>query len=108
MSLAEEKALVHQLDPLLRELIAFGLVERAPGDGEPRWELTDAAQHRLTALHKPAPASGSMFFVGHRCDRCRDHTVTRLVDGAHLCARCQGDAAVDTTPPGGVPAQRPA
>lgn len=91
MPTAEDRPLAHQLDPLLRELMAFGLVEkRAEGEGD-RWELTSAAQRRLTALDRPVPDQSSMYFVGHRCDRCRDHTVTRRVGTAHLCARCAAE-----------------
>lgn len=94
MPTAEDRPLTHHLDPLLRELMAFDLVRREVGDGadgapgSERWVLTDAAQQRLSTLHRPAPDQASMFFVGHRCDRCRDHTVTRRVGSGHLCARC--------------------
>jgi hypothetical protein len=106
MSSADDRPLVHQLDPLLRELMAFGLVERTDSADGTRWVLSAQAQRRLSELDRPVPAGGSMFYVGHRCDRCRDHTVTRLVGSEHLCARCQ--ALADTTPPAGVPRQQPA
>lgn len=89
MPTAEERPLAHQLDPVLRELMAFDLVEKRIDDaGGACWVLTQAAQRRLTALDRPVPDQASMFFVGHRCDHCRDHTVTRRVASAHLCARC--------------------
>lgn len=95
--LDEDRTLTHHLDPLLRELVAFGLVEKVAAGG---WELTGAAQRRLSALDRPVPDQASMFFVGHRCDRCRDHTVTRRVGSAHLCARCL--AEMDAAGAGGA------
>jgi hypothetical protein len=98
MPTADDRSLTHQLDPLLRELMAFDLVRKEvaagaePGvPGGERWVLTEAVQQRLSALHRPVPDQSSMFFVGHRCDRCRDHTVTRRVGSGHLCARCAAE-----------------
>lgn len=97
MPTAQDRPLTHQLDPLLRELMAFDLVRKETGTdeaaGRERWVLTEAAQQRLTALHRPVPDQASMFFVGHRCDRCRDHTVTRRVGSGHLCAYCVAEVA---------------
>jgi len=90
--------------------MTFGLVERVAGDGagsgEDRWVLSESAQRRLSELYRPLPAGGSMFYVGHRCDRCRDHTVTRLFGTEHLCSRCA--SAADVTPPEGMTRQLPA
>lgn len=95
MPTAEDRPIAHQLDPLLRELMAFGLVEKASDGG---WALTQAAQQRLTSLDRPLPDQASMFFVGHRCDRCRDHTVTRRVGSDHLCARCVAEVGAVQAP----------
>lgn len=81
--------LARQFDPLLRELMAFSLVQKDERADGTSWVLTSAAQQRLSALDHPMPEASSMFFVGHRCDECREHTVTRRVGDRLLCARCQ-------------------
>lgn len=95
MPTAEDRQLAHQFDPLLRELLTFGLVAKDLDGDSVRWVLTEEVQRRLTSLDRPAPDQSSMFFVGHRCDRCRDHTVTRRIADARLCARCVAEVAVD-------------
>lgn len=83
-------ALARQFDPLLRELMTFSLVEKKEDGPEgTEWVLTAAAQRRLSMLDHPVPASSLMFVVGHRCDGCREHAVTRRVGDRLLCARCQ-------------------
>jgi len=89
MESIEEPTLARQLDPVLRELVAFGLVEKHIEGDQATWVLSDAAQHRLCLLDRPAPDAASMFFVGHRCDRCREHAVTRRVGERYLCASCR-------------------
>jgi hypothetical protein len=84
---------VHQLDPLLRDLLTFGLVERREGEGPDRWVLSPAAQDRLSFLDRPAPTSSTTFVVGRRCDRCREHAVTRRIGQRYLCARCETEEA---------------
>ncbi|MCK4177405.1 hypothetical protein ACFFRE_12780 [Aciditerrimonas ferrireducens] len=84
---------VHQLDPLLRDLLTFGLVERREGDGQDRWVLSQAAQDRLTFLDRPTPGASTTFVVGRRCDRCREHAVTRRIGERYLCARCETEEA---------------
>lgn len=81
--------LSRQFDPLLRELMAFSLVEKKETSEGVSWVLTTAAQRRLSALDHPIPSGSSMFVVGHRCDGCREHAVTRRVGERLLCARCQ-------------------
>lgn len=95
MQTTGDHPLAHQLDPVLRELMAFGLVEKSVDGPEIRWNLTRAAQQRLSALERPVPDSASMYFVGHRCDRCREHAITRRVGERYLCARCQAEQRWD-------------
>ncbi|MDA8071417.1 MAG: hypothetical protein M0Z82_07360 [Actinomycetota bacterium] len=81
--------LARQFDPLLRELMAFSLVQKEERADGVSWVLTPTAQRRLSELDHPIPEASSMFVVGHRCDGCREHTVTRRVGDQLLCARCQ-------------------
>lgn len=78
--------LIQTFDPLLRDLIAWGLVS---SDGA-RWELSEHAQLRLTELAQnsgPWPAEQTVYF-GHRCTECGTKALTRLHDGVHVCGTC--------------------
>lgn len=98
MTTFDDAVLARQLDPVLRELVAFGLVDKqVQGDDAATWVLSEAAQRRLSQLDRPAPDAASMFFVGHRCDRCREHAVTRRVGARYLCASCR-TADLDSQP----------
>jgi len=97
MSTMEETQFPRQLDPVLRELVAFGLVEKQVSEDRTTWALIEAAQHRLTVLDRPVPEADSMFFVGHRCDGCGEHAVTRRIGARYLCSLCGSVAARMTT-----------
>ena len=77
---------IHTFDPLLRDLITWGLVA---SDGE-RWELSERAQRRLSELAAasgPWPAEQTVYF-GHHCHGCGLKALTRLRDGAYVCDTC--------------------
>jgi len=80
---------IETFDPLLRDLVSWGLVERdesAAGS----WRLVDAAQRQLTEIvASTGPLSAeSMLYFDHLCARCHQRELTRLVDGSYLCNSC--------------------
>jgi len=80
---------IKTFDPLLRDLVAFGLVQRGDGAGG-AWQLSAAVQRRLDELANPtgAPAPERLVYLDHRCASCRRRGVTRLFEGAYLCDAC--------------------
>lgn len=98
----------HQFDPLLRDLLAWGLVEPArPAADNDRWHLAEGAQHRLEDLHTRTETHGSpLVYFDRLCAGCRRRRLTRLHDGVHLCDACVAGAQ----PPGtatGAPSGTP-
>lgn len=77
-----------RFDALLRNLLAFGLVERDPSGSRPAWRLSDEAQERLEHLGTPPPVAGELLYFGHRCSACGEHRPTRLRGGSYVCERC--------------------
>lgn len=79
------------LDPLLRELLDFGVVERAPTDGA--WRLCPQAHAALDRLAAPRPPADKIIYFGHRCASCRQVRPTRLRAAGLLCDDCDAPAA---------------
>jgi len=81
---------VERFDPLLRDLVAWGLVTPTTGAAKASWRLTDAAQRRLGELVKPARPLNpdQLVYLDHHCAQCRVRTRTRLRDGLYLCDDC--------------------
>ncbi len=76
-----------RMGPILRDLVAFGLVERT---GTGRFELREDVQRWLAeASVRSGPPGTAEVFVGRQCQRCGALGVTRLVDGVRICADCQ-------------------
>jgi hypothetical protein len=77
---------IRNFDPLLRDLLAWGLVKRS----EDSWELVEAAQSRLDEVaHIARPVSVESFvYLDHRCAQCQERTPTRLRDGQYVCDVC--------------------
>ncbi len=74
------------LDPLLRELLDFGVVELDPaGD----WRLIESAQRRLRELAAPRPPDEKIIFFGHRCSSCGQLRPTRLDTHGLVCDECR-------------------
>lgn len=94
-----------RFDPMLRALVAFGLVERdsAEEDGRGQWRLSPPVQRRLASLVSPAPPADKLIYFGHRCASCREHAPTRLRAGVLLCDECR-DAAAQADEPRSQPA----
>jgi hypothetical protein len=84
---------IGNFDPLLRDLVAWGLVTRS----ENSWELVEAAQTRLDEVaHRARPVSVENFvYLDHRCVRCQERRPTRLREEGYLCDPCfQSEPAV--------------
>lgn len=88
---------VQTFDPLLRDLVTWGLVSRAEPDelgpdefGRDTWRLSPVAQDRLSELVAGAvvPVPERLVYFDHLCARCHLRGPTRLHGGAYLCAPC--------------------
>lgn len=81
-----------RLAPLLRELLAYGLVEPSASGG---FVLTGDAQRWLAqeSARRAHPSTPEVS-VGRPCQRCHATGVTRVVDGVRLCPACQAQPAV--------------
>jgi hypothetical protein len=97
---------VQTFDPLLRDLVTWGLVVRAPSDedGPGDWQLSPGAQERLGELvtGTPAPVPERLVYFDHLCARCHLREPTRLYGGAYLCAPCLEEQRAE-----GVPTELP-
>ena len=81
-----------QLDPLLRELLDFGLVERDPSDGS--WHLSESARARLNLLAVPHPPAEKIVYFGHRCTACGQVRATRFRAEGYVCDDCATTAPI--------------
>jgi hypothetical protein len=82
---------VETFDPLLRDLVVWGLVEREEdADGSATWRLSDDARHRLDDLAPVGrpPVPDRLVYFDHLCARCHRRKPTRLQAGDYLCASC--------------------
>ncbi len=84
-----EDPVISRFDPMLRSLLAFGLVEADGDDGTAQWRLVPAVQRRLQSLVSPAPPADKLIYFGHRCGSCGEHAPTRISSGTFLCDACR-------------------
>ena len=83
---ATQKYPVERFDPLLRDLLAYGLIE---AEDEDRWVLVPEVQRRLSALlAMQRPSTAAVLHIGYPCARCHASGITRLHEGRHLCDAC--------------------
>ena len=87
------------VDPLLRELLEFDVVERDVTAGG--WRLRESAQARLDQLAAPRPPAEKIVFFGHRCGACGQLRPTRMRSQVLLCEAC------DAGPAAGIGAPAP-
>jgi len=84
---------IERFDPLLRNLLAWGLVEEAE-DGS--WSMRQDASARLTQLgqltRRDAPSE--VVYFGHACAICRSNGLTRRIGERYLCDGCRRTAEV--------------
>lgn len=80
---------VEKLDPLLRNLLALGLVEETP---EGTWVLRDEVARRLGTLAelsaRPSRSSVPVVYFDHRCSTCHRFGATRRFGERYLCDGC--------------------
>ncbi len=81
---------IERFDPLLRDLVGWGLVERRETKTRTTWQLVPDAQRRLDELASPAPgpATGADFYFGRLCANCHQRALTRLHGDSYMCDKC--------------------
>lgn len=79
---------IKTFDPLLRDLVGWGLVTRSATGG--KWTLSEAAQRRLDELNHSVSSidASSVVYFNRRCGRCNQHRPTRLRADVYLCEPC--------------------
>lgn len=104
--MGSENYRVERLDPVLRELIAHGLVTRSEGS----WQLADALQRRLEEVApsvRPVDLE-KVVYLDHHCARCLERKLTRMYEGQYVCDGCleRGDSALRQAEPEVPPQNR--
>lgn len=81
---------IDAFDPLLRDLLTWGLVTEVPGEEGPEWHLTANAQRRVSELvrFRGAPPAEHLVYLGRRCAVCGMRRLTRLRDRGYVCEDC--------------------
>ena len=83
---------IETFDPLLRDLICWGLVIRQEGTTDAPWQLVPAAQQRLAELQPTSPPhAAAVVYLDHRCADCRQRGPTRMHEECYLCERCRAE-----------------
>lgn len=82
---------IDRFDPLLRDMLAFHLVEEGP---EGTWVLRPDVSQRLAHLSR-RPKAPILVYFGRYCEACQSHEMTRLDEGRYLCDVCR--ASMDAT-----------
>ena len=80
------------LVPLLHELVAWDLVQRAE-DGS--YVLRQDVQERLAILNADRPVRSAEVFVGRKCQVCGLVRLTRMVEGVRTCSPCSKTVPLD-------------
>lgn len=78
---------IERFDPLIRNLLAWGLVEDTP-DG---WRLEADVAARLSQLRTltQRDVPSQVVYFGHACAVCKSNGMTRLHEGRYLCDACR-------------------
>jgi hypothetical protein len=88
---------IERFDPLLRNMLAWGLVEEA-ADGT--WRLRPEVGERLGSLarltHRPETAA--VVYFGHFCGQCHASGPTWRLEGRYLCEACRRALAEGPAP----------
>jgi hypothetical protein len=96
---------IQTFDPLLRDLVCWGLVARQEGTTGTPWQLVPTAQQRLDELLPTgAPGAVAVIYLGHLCADCHQRGTTRIHEECYLCDSCWAErrghlSAVVTEPP---------
>ncbi len=76
---------IETFDHLLRDLLAYDLVERRSDT----WYLRRPVAHRVSELVAASQSAGHVdVYVGYPCSRCHATRVTRAVGTSRLCDEC--------------------
>lgn len=102
---------IERFDPLLRDLITWGLVGQEETEDGPSWRLVDAAQRRLGELMRPdlPLVAEAVIYLDHRCADCYLRVPTHLREGSYLCDACwatRSEAAATLPSPETPPSPR--
>ena len=91
---------IDRFDPLLRDLLTWGLIVPTQSGEAPRWKLAEAAEERLCELAAGAdPGPPEMVVrLGRRCAKCQDRRPTWLRGGAYICEACGGEGNPEAVP----------
>ena len=81
---------IETFDPLLRDLVGWGLVERTDSVEDAPWQLVPTARQRLEELASPtqAPSAGADVYLDRRCADCQKRGLTRLHSESYVCDTC--------------------
>jgi hypothetical protein len=80
---------IERFDPLLRDLIGWGLAERYDSGEGPAWRLNGPAQRRLDELSPSTPSGhDAVVYLDRRCADCQQRGMTRLHEEHYVCDRC--------------------
>ena len=105
-----EQVPVTTFDPLLRDLLYWGLLVRVDDADGQHWQLAERAERRLDefAAESRAFAVEHMVFLDHRCGVCGFRRLTRLRDSRYVCDECWSKADQPIAEPNEVsPNERP-
>jgi hypothetical protein len=94
-----EQVPIKTFDPLLRDLLYWGLLVRTEEPGGGQWQLAARATERLNDIAaETRPFSAErMVFLDHRCGTCGLRRLTRLRDSRYVCDSCWEAAAHSPT-----------
>ncbi len=86
---------IRTFDPLLRDLVYWGLLVRVDCPGGQRWQLAERAECRLDEIAEEsrAVALERMIYLDHRCDVCGFRRMTRVHDSRYVCEECRDNLA---------------
>jgi hypothetical protein len=91
---------IDRFDPLLRDLLTWGLIVRSTTGEASRWTLAEAAEERLCELAAGAdPGPPEMVVrLGRRCATCQARRPTWLRAGVYICESCGGEGNPEAVP----------
>ena len=88
--MAPEQVPIKTFDPLLRDLLYWGVLVRVDEPSGTRWQLSERAEERLNeiATESRAFSAERMVFLDRRCGECGLRLLTRLHDARYICDAC--------------------
>lgn len=81
---------VATFDPLLRDLVLWGLVHQVAGDDGLTWQLRPEVQDRLAEVvaARGTPPADRLLYLGRHCITCGKRALTRLSPRGYVCEAC--------------------